>query len=356
MRRSLSRWSNRGLAWLLFAALILIAGCTRPPGVTTSPAVSTGPLSQGTYADVVAKVVPSVVYVYAELPSTNPGEMILSAGSGVILRSDGYILTNKHVVDQARRVDVTLENRKTYQVTGTWTDDVVDLAVLKIDEQSLSAMPFGDPGNLRMGDWVIAMGHALGLSPLEGGLSVTAGVVSNLGRSFVVSGVQHYDVVQTDAAINPGNSGGPLVNMNGELIGINSAGVASVQNVGFAINVAIARHCFEDLVKFGKSHHPYLGIAAGDVTQDVAQRLKCQCNDGAFVTESESDGPAYGAGIRPDDMITRFDGNEIHTAAELVKYLWRHDVGDRVEVAFHHGSEEKIATVTLAERHGGPAI
>jgi len=194
------------------------------------------------------------------------------------------------------------------------------------------------------------------VSPLEGGLSVTSGVVSSLGRTFSLEGSQHYDVVQTDAAINPGNSGGPLVNVSGQLVGINSAGAVDAQNIGFAINVAIARHIFDDLVKYGRSHHPYLGIVPGDVTQERARRLLCGCVVGAAVLFVEPDSPAAAAGLKQDDLITSVAGNDVGSAAELIRWLWRHDVGDKVEVVVWRGGEEKTFTITLGEHEPGDGV
>jgi serine protease Do len=307
------------------------------------------------FSDIAERVIPSVVYIFAEM-EPRPGQVLLSAGTGVIVRSDGYILTNKHVIEGAKRIDVTLENRETYEVKGFWLDDMVDLAVVKIDEVGLPAIAYADPYSIRVGDWVLAFGHALGVSPLDGGLSVTSGVVSSLGRTFSIEGEQHYDVVQTDAAINPGNSGGPLVNTSGMLVGINTAGAIEAQNIGFAINVAIARHVFEDLVEYGESHHPYLGVVPGDVTQERARRLECDCIVGAAVLSLEPDSPATAAGLREDDIIIRVGGNVVGSAAELIRWLWRYDVGDVVEVTVWRGGEEKTFSVILAEHQPGDGV
>ena len=342
------------LVILVTAWLVLSVGCIPSPRISSSsPSSLTTVISN---ADIAAKVIPSVAYIYSEVEQTGSQDFVASAGSGVILRADGYILTNKHVVQKARLVEVTLENGETYPATKQWEDDVVDLAVVKIDATGLTALPFANPDTIRVGDQALAFGHALGVTPLKGGLTVTSGIVSNLGRSFFLTGSEHYDIIQTDAAINPGNSGGPLVNTSGEMIGVNSAGVTDAQGIGFAINVGIARHVFEDLVKYGKSYHPFLGIVADDVTQDVARRLKCACDDGSIVSEVEAYGPAAAAGMEVDDMITSIDGNRVNTAAELVKWLWRHEVGDRVEIVFHRGADEKKVIVTLGERTGGQAI
>jgi serine protease Do len=147
-----------------------------------------------------------------------------------------------------------------------------------------------------------------------------------------------------------------LVNLSGELVGINSAGATGAQNIGFAINVAIARHVFEDLVKYGRSYHPYLGVTAGDVTLDRARRLKCDCVTGALILNVEPGSPAESAGLKADDMIIRLDGNDVGSAAELIRWLWRHDVGDNVEIVLWRGGNEKKVTITLGERKGGNAI
>ena len=353
-RESVARTLRKRCAIVISAfVLVLTAACVPSP----SPAIQPDSDVRATsYADVVEKVVPSVVYIYAEIEQKEPPGVRASAGSGVILREDGYILTNRHVIQGARLVDVTLENRETYQATGQWVDDILDLAVVKIDATGLSALPFADPATIKVGDCVLALGHALGVSPLEGGLSVTYGVVSNLGRSFSLSGTQHYDIVQTDAAINPGNSGGPLVNTSGELIAVNSAGVTDAQNIGFAINVAIARHVFEDLVQYGKPHHPYLGVSVADVTKDVSRRLKCLCNSGALVSQVDKSSAAAYVGLRADDIITSVDGNQVNSAAELVKWLWRHEAGENVEIAISRGGEQKKMTVLLGEWSEGKSI
>jgi serine protease Do len=307
------------------------------------------------FAGVVPDVAASVVYIFAETES-RAGQVVLSAGTGVILRSDGYILTNRHVIEGAKRIEVTLETRETFEVTKSWVDDVVDLAVVKIEQNDLPVLQYANPDDIKVGDWVLAFGHALGVSPLEGGLSVTSGVVSSLGRTFTLEGSQHYDVVQTDAAINPGNSGGPLVNVFGQLVGINTAGATEAQNIGFAINVGIARHVFEDLVAHGRSQHPYLGVVAGDVTQERARRLQCGCVVGAAVQFVDPDSPAAAAGLRKDDLITRVAGNDVGSAAELIRWLWRHAVGDEVEVVVWRGGEEKTFIIALGEHLAGNGV
>lgn len=345
---------------VLFSSPILASGCVLAPDTRGSPTPSSVPLAARlppveSFAGVAEEVAPSVVFILAET-EPRPGQVVMSAGTGVILRSDGYILTNKHVIDGAKNIEVTLETRETFDVTGFWLDDTVDLAVVKISDRDLPALGYANPDDIKVGDWVLAFGHALGVSPLEGGLSVTSGVVSSLGRTFTLGDAQHYDVVQTDAAINPGNSGGPLVNVSGQLVGINTAGATEAQNIGFAINVAIARHVFEDLVSYGRSYHPYLGVVPGDVTQERARRLKCDCVVGAAVLYVEPDSPAAAAGIRKDDLVTSLGGHDVGSAAELIRWLWRHDVGDQVEVVVWRAGAEKKFTIKLGEHGPGDGV
>lgn len=312
----------------------------------TSLGDRTGTLEAWSHAvvDAVKKVLPGVVFISVERTT---GEVV--SGSGIIVRSDGYILTNRHVVNDARHVEVTLHDRRSYEPSGMWLDDILDLAVVKIEENNLPTVSFGNPDTINVGDPVIAIGHALGLSPLEGGATVTEGIVSNLGRSFFIDSTPYYDVIQTSAAINPGNSGGPLVNLAGELIGVNSAGANQAQNIGFAINVATARHVYEDLVKYGRPVHPYLGLALGDVTMAMSSQIP-GVKFGAVVTSLETGGPAYLAGLQLHDIITGFGKDNINSAADLIRVLWRHGAGDTVEVVFWRGGTQMKVAMTLMQR------
>ena len=314
---------------------------TEAPTPTPKPAPAFAPSS---FAEVVEKVMPSVVYIFVEKSTSMFGEFLSASGSGVILRSDGYILTNRHVVEDTQRVEVTLQDRRVYEASGIWVDDILDLAVVKIETQGLPPAQFGDPASIRVGDWVIALGHPLGLSPEQGGATVTVGIVSNLGRSFSIQGIPYYDIIQTDAAINPGNSGGPLINLEGEVIGINSAGVGQAQNINFAINISTARRVFEDVIQHGRVLRTYLGAILDDITPSVAQRV------GVIVIGVEPGGPADLAGLQQNDVIVRFGEQEVISAAQLIKDLWQHEVGDSVKVIFWRGETEMETTVTLAER------
>ncbi len=302
------------------------------------------------FSETVDKVMPSVVYVFVEIDTGQLSQFAAASGSGVVLRSDGYILTNRHVVENARRAEVMLPDRSVHEVTDIWVDDLADLAVVKIDAKDLPAAEFGAPASIQVGDWVIALGHPLGLSPQEGDATLTVGIVSNLGRSFTIDGVPYYDIIQTDAAINPGNSGGPLVNLAGEVIGINSAGVGQAQNINFAINVNTARRVFEDIVEHGRVLRPYLGAVLNDITPSVACEFCLAKRVGAIVVSVEPGGPADMAGLQQNDVIVTFGDTEVISAAQLVKELWQHEVGDSVRVVLWRGETELETTVILAER------
>ena len=301
--------TNQRLKWLRFfilaslIATLTIGGCLAAESPAPAPTIT-----PASFSDVVDKVMPSVVYIFVETNISQYGRNLAGSGSGIILRPDGYILTNRHVVEDAKRAEVTLQDRQVYEVDGIWKDDILDLAVVKIDAENLLAAQFGEPDSIRVGDWAIALGHPLGLSPEEGGATVTVGVVSNLGRAFFIGNMPYYDVIQTDAAINPGNSGGPLVNLEGEVIGVNSAGAGEAQNINFAISTDTARRVFEDLVQYGRVLRPYFGAYSVDITPDIACELCLAERIGAVLVEVDAEGPAGIAGLQQNDIIVSFGG------------------------------------------------
>ncbi len=351
------RWFPAAWLSVILVLAMLTPGCLVPmstSGQNIVPAyapraesISTLPSVSG----VVNRIMPSVVYIFVTTNETNRGEPVFAAGSGIIMSTEGYILTNRHVVEGAISMEVTLQNRKPYEVTETYTDDILDLAVVKIAADNITAAVWGNPDQIMVGDWVLAVGHPLGLSPTEGGATVTSGVVSNLGRSFFLEDAPYFDVIQTDAAINPGNSGGPLVNLAGEVIGINSVGTGDgIQGIGFAINVATARHAFEDLVKYGKSHHPYFGATLEDITPASACTLCLAQRIGTVITSVDPGSPADTVGLQANDIIVHFGDAEITSTADLIRALWRHEVGDRVDVVYWRGTEQKQTQVILGQR------
>jgi serine protease Do len=340
----MSRW-NRVLILSCLLITLILSGCF----VAEKPAPAPTP-TLPSFSEIVKEVLPSVVYIFVEIDTGQSGQFLAASGSGVILRSDGYILTNRHVIEEAKRVEVTLQDRRVFEASGFWMDDLLDLAVVKIEAPDLPTAQFGDPDTLSVGDWVIALGHPLGSSPAEGGATVTLGIVSNLGRSLIIEGTPYFDVIQTDAAINPGNSGGPLINLAGEVIGINSAGTIQAQNIGFAINIATARHVFENLVQYGRAFHPYLGATLEDITPSTACELCLTQRIGTVITDVEPGGPADLAGLQQNDVIVRFAEEEITSTANLIRVLWRHEAGDVVGVVFWRGETEMTVDITLAQR------
>ena len=332
------------LAAVLASAMVTSA-CSAPQETTIIVPSGGTPAS---FSQIVEEITPSVVYIYA----TNG--TLSSSGSGVIMDEDGYILTNRHVVEGATLVQVTLQSRKSFDAIDYWMDDLSDLAVVKINSsETLKAAQFEqDHDTVKVGDWAVALGHPLGLSPNEGGATVTAGIISNLDRSFEIAGLPpYYDVIQTDAAINPGNSGGPLVNLDGKVIGINSAGATEAQNIGYAINVSTAQPVFEDLS--GPEHEvtrPFLGTGLRDVTpQDVSDLGLASCS-GALITEIMEGYPAEAAGMQVNDVIISIEGEDIFSYASLVRELWKHEVGDTIAVGICRGGSTLTVDVTLAER------
>jgi serine protease Do len=272
-------------------------------------------------------------------------------GSGMLLSPDGYILTNNHVVEDARSIEVLLpDDEYTYQAQIIGTDTLSDLAVIKIDGQNFPTISFADTSKLRIGDWVIALGNALGL---EGGPSVTLGIVSNLDRSFSLDESTFYDIIQTDAAINPGNSGGPLVDLQGNVVGINTFIISTAENIGFAVNSSTAQRVYEELVQYGRVARPFLGVTLRTLTPSLATELGLSKNKGVLVRYVEPDSPSAEAGLKEDDIITHFQGQEVTEASELIKMLWQYDVGDSVNITFWRGEKQREVWITLAERPEG---
>ncbi len=284
-------------------------------------------------------------------------EQMQAAGSGVIISPDGYILTNNHVVDDAdeHMVDVILSNTHKAKAKIIGTDPSTDLAVIKIDGHDLPTASLGNSDKLETGEWVLAIGNPLGLQG-----TVTAGIISAIGRNNL--GIIHddkgygiEDFIQTDAAINPGNSGGPLVNLRGQVIGINSAIAttnARYQGYGFAIPINLAEAVAEDLIKHGKIIRGYLGITIGPIDETAAKALKLDSARGVWVQTVVKDGAAIGAGLKEGDVILSLDGIAMNSPSELQSYIARKHPGDGVILKiFRDGStfEKKVTLKSRAE-------
>jgi len=325
------------------------------PALTPSDNATSGtPLSSlPSVADIVEQVEPSVVYISVEYVESSFFFQTVrtKTGSGVMLSPEGYIMTNNHVIEDARSVEVVLPNDPTtYEAEIVGMDPFTDLAVIKIEGRDFPSVRFADTSRLRIGDWVIAIGNALGL---EGGPSVTVGIVSNLDRSVALGESRNYDIIQTDAAINQGNSGGPLVDLAGNVVGINTFIISTAENIGFAINASTASRVYDDVVRTGRVTNPYLGVRLQTMTPAVASSLDLARDRGVLVAFVESGSPSDIAGLEVNDVITRFQGQEVDDAAQVIKLLWHFRVGDNVAITYWRGAEQRDTTVTLAERPEG---
>ncbi len=268
-------------------------------------------------------------------------------GTGAIIDEKGYIVTNNHVVEGAESIEITLSDGRVFQATQVRRDPATDLAVVRIKAEGLPTVTLGDSSRLRVGEWVVAIGNALAL---EGGPTVTVGVVSYLGRSIQEpNGAVLYDLIQTDAAINPGNSGGPLVNMAGQIVGVNTAIAAEAENIGFAVSMTPALPVIKDLITQGRVIRPYLGVAFFDVTPAVASRFDLGVERGAIISVLEQGSPADRARLRQGDVIIKFADQEIVTSEDLVRAIRASSVGQRVKITFIRQKQEQSTYAKLVE-------
>jgi serine protease Do len=267
-----------------------------------------------------------------------------SLGSGFIISNDGYIFTNFHVVEKADEIIVKLSDDREYTAKTVGKDKNTDIALLKIEtDDSLPVAKLGDSSDLRVGDWVIAIGNPFGLSQ-----TVTAGIVSAKGR--VIGAGPYDDFIQTDASINPGNSGGPLFNLAGEVVGINTAIVAQGQGIGFAIPVNMAKGILPDLKEKGKVIRGWLGVSVQDITEELAKSLDLKNREGALIADVFKGDPADRAGIEPKDVIIAVDGKPVKDTHDLLRLIAEKNVGHSVKVTIVRNGDQKVYTVKIAER------
>ena len=328
------------------------------------------------FSPVVKRVAPSVVKVVTSLKSKpnardegeegfedprlrrffgNPGgpggfgrQMPKAEGlaSGVIVTDDGYILTNNHVVDSADSVQVTLPDGREFTAKVVGKDPKSDLAVVKVDATGLSAITLSDSDKIEVGDVVLAIGNPFGI-----GQTVTSGIVSATGRS--THGLDYEDFIQTDAAINPGNSGGALVDLNGRLVGINTAILSRTggnQGIGFSIPVNMARDVMESLVRDGKVTRGFIGVRIQDVTPKLARQFKLGDSKGALIAEVTPRGAAEKAGVRSGDVITEVNGREVHDSQHLKNAVARVRPGETATLRVLRDGEVKVIKVKVGER------
>ncbi|MCL2324280.1 MAG: trypsin-like peptidase domain-containing protein [Actinomycetia bacterium] len=309
-------------------------------------------------SEVVAqKALPSVVSISVSAPAqgnpfTGQGSGSLTqqdSGSGVIIKSDGYIITNNHVISGGTKIEVNAGG-KNYTAKVVGADPGTDIAVLKIDAKDLPAIQIGTSNDLRVGQYVMAIGCPFGLEK-----SVSTGIISGLGRSDLMATntyvTAYTNLIQTDAAINPGNSGGALVDQNAHLIGINAlinSTSGSSAGVGFAIPIDTAIDIANQLMTTGKVVHPFLGVSTQTITSDVAAAYNMPVKEGAFIIAVSSGSPAAAAGLKANDIITEIDGTKITSSDDVFKAVRASKVGAEIKITYYRGTSKHTTTAKLA--------
>jgi serine protease Do len=371
---------------VLLSIILVLSGCTTSPSTTSTDSTSTtstsssstsspssssssssasstssstsslGPITPttaqplATITDVVAAAESSVVIINDQISATNAFNQVTTAsaaGSGWIIRSDGYVVTNAHVVEGATNIVITLHDGRTIPADNVYTDDVTDLAIVKINATNLPALTVADSSVAKVGDSAIAIGNALGQ-----GTSATAGIVSALHISLSPApGQLIHDLIQTDAAINPGNSGGPLLNMAAQVIGINSYKVSQegVEGMGYAININEALPVLNSLIVQGCIVRPYLGIDVYTIDQTIANYYGLAVDQGVLITDVATGSPADNAGLQPGDVITAIDGKAQNDDAAMMDYVNSLKVGQKIEITYYRGTAKDTVTVTLVQ-------
>jgi serine peptidase DegS len=327
-----------------------VARVDQPSGVTTAPAPTS-------YANAVDRTAPAVVSIYTrwidtqrvsgqnqqQLGAARLYRMRQDLASGVLLSEDGYILTNHHVIAPLPKINIALWDGRIVPATVVGSDPATDLAVLKINLTGLPTAPVADNPQIRVGDVVLAIGNALGLSH-----TVTMGIVSATGRNDLRSSL-YEDFIQTDAAINAGNSGGALINTNGELIGINSRNLDSAQNIGFAIPIGLAQSVMTQIIEYGSVRRGWLGVSVSDI-REIAQPDGSRIRRGIGVQDVVQGGPAWNAGIRQGDIIMSLDGEPVVDASQFLFVISQKAPGSQVELNAVRDSESFETYATLLQQ------
>ena len=315
-----------------------------------------------TFINVVKQVKPAVVNIDVverskrssiQLPEGFPqipgSRRQKGTGSGVIISADGYILTNNHVAGEAEQINVKLADGRELKARVVGKDNETDLAVIKVDAQNLTFARLGDSDKLEQGEWVIALGSPFGLQQ-----TMTAGIVSATGRDLGVPGAQFTNFIQTDASINPGNSGGPLINMDGEVIGINTlifSQTGTSSGIGFAIPANLATKVYAQLIKSGKVTRGYLGVSLRPISPALAKATGFSGTEGAVVDDLPRDySPAGNAGLRSGDVIVEFDGKHVTSPKQLTEMVADTPVGKPTQLKYVRDGRTESATVKLGER------
>jgi len=327
-----------------------------PAPVPSTPLPPAGTVRVGSEESVIISVVkqvrPSVVNINTEAQVSTPFGLFpeKGAGSGVIVRPDGYILTNNHVVQGANDIKVTLIGGRTLTGRVIGTDPYADLAVIRVSTQdALPAAQLGSSGNLQVGQLAIAIGNPFGL-----GSTVTTGVVSALNRNIELPNVMVENLIQTSAAINPGNSGGALVDSSGRVIGINTAIIPNAQGIGFAIPSDVARVEMDQLIATGRVVRPWIGVIyGGQIDPEIARANNLVADHGILVRQVEKDAPAARAGVQPGDIIVAVNGERIEGWNDFVREIVSKKVGETVTLTVIRDTTRRTIPVVLAPRPAG---
>jgi S1-C subfamily serine protease len=363
---------RRGVPFLLLIGLMLAAtgghSFSLVQGNTALASSAAAATPAGDFRDAIYQVVeqvkPAVVQVTNEQVGfgsfSQSGAIPVGVGSGIIYDNQGHILTNNHVVDGATKIVVSLPDGRAFTAKLVGRDPQTDLAVIQISGSNLPVAQLGDSTQMRVGDWVVAIGNALAL---PGGPTVTAGLVSATGRTVEEpptgtsqtpgSGPYLFNLIQTSAAINPGNSGGPLVNLDGQVIGINTLGAGTTtsgtqsEGIGFAIAIETAKPIADQLVATGQVTHPYLGADYVALDPATSAQNGISVPYGDYVTAVVSGSPAAQAGLRTDDIITTADGTDIKGDSDLALIIASHKPGDTLTLSVLRGSQTLTIQVTL---------
>jgi serine protease Do len=290
---------------------------------------------------------PMFRYFFGDQMAPPRNRVSQSLGSGVIVSHDGYILTNNHVVGDARaQVSVVMPDKRELKAKIVGTDEMTDIALLKIEDRGLPVLPWGDSSKLKVAEWVLAIGN-----PFQLNQTVTLGIVSALGRTLGGTLATYEDFIQTDAAINPGNSGGALINARGELIGINTAifsDSGGYQGIGFAVPSNLARHVMDDLLKYGEVQRgTFPGVWVAQLTTQIAEELGAPNTRGALVNQMSPQSDAYIAGLRPGDIILAFNGRPIEDASAFMRMLADSKVGTSARLEILRESRRLEVTVPI---------
>lgn len=289
-------------------------------------------------------------YQFFGKPQPQYNQPLVATGSGVILTEDGFIVTNNHVVHNAERLEVTLNDKRTYEAQIVGTDPSTDLALIKINENGLPFLKYGDSDNVNVGEWVLAVGNPFNLTS-----TVTAGIVSAKARDINILGNNSAieSFIQTDAPINPGNSGGALVNTNGDLIGINAAiasNTGSYTGYSFAIPVNIVKKVVNDFINYGEIQRAYIGVSIRDIDSEFADEKALDDLQGVYVVSVVENSSAADADIRADDIILGIDGIQINSTSRLLETVGQHNPGDRIEVTIRRDGNVSKKEVLLKNR------